>query len=333
MEMRWRRWWARHCTSHVTARIQARVGTCGIRLLLNDTTLTMDGLLTAVKTVKRDSESPLVSAAEIQDHGNHTKPAIDLDQHDISSSQAIDVLRSHPHREEVFSILSALDPFNKSRHIQSPKDFDIRIPSPTTAQILRLLVSTTIPNHWTSLNAKVTTSKETKTRATILRCLSSVAGLGSIVTQLRSLIASARTSSQQAEGSSSTLAIQDLLSVLASLLEPKDFLFRLFSDISALYHTKPKKQVAWRELVSLVGAGKILSTAAEALTIIREPSFSSSISWVGEGIHYSSWLGKNIAHMASKLKTEDGDDDWKSLAFMTGRGLSLGYAGKCCEIY
>jgi telomere length regulation protein len=294
------------------------------QLLLNDPTLTMDGLLTAVKTVKRDQSSPLVAAAsEVQARENPTKPTIDLDQHDISSQQAIDVLGSHPDRDELFITLSAIDPFNTSRHIQ---DLDIRVPSPTTAQILRLLVSTTIPDHWASLDKKVKTSKETKTRAAILRCLSSVAGLGSLITQLRSQIASARANAQQAEGSSSSLAVRDLLSVLASLLEPKDLLFRLYSDISALHGNKTKEQVAWRELASLVGAGKILSTAAEALTVSGESELPSLISWTGEGSRYTSWLGNNIAHMASKLKVDD-EIGWGSLAFLTGRGLSLGYAG------
>ncbi|KAJ5756050.1 hypothetical protein N7533_005593 [Penicillium manginii] len=277
----------------------------------------MDGLLTAVKTVKRDQNSPLV-AAEVQARENPAKPTIDFDQHDISSQQAIDILGSEPDQDELFTILSAIDPFNTSRQIQ---DLDIRIPSPTAAQILRLLVSTTIPGHWASLDKKVKTSKENKTRAAILRCLSSVAGLGSLITQLRSQIASARANVQQAEGSNTSLAIRDLLSVLASLLEPKDLLFRLHSDISVLHGNKTKEQVAWRELASLVGAGKILSTAAEALTLSNESEFPSSISWTGEGSRYTSWLGNNVAYMASKLQVDD-ESGWGSLAFLTGRGLN-----------
>lgn len=287
----------------------------------------MDGLLTAVKTVKRGQDSPLVTA-EVQGRDHHPKPTIDFDR-DISSGQAIDVLRSHPDREDLLAIIAALDPFNASRKIE---DLDIRVPSPTTAQILRLLVGTTIPDHWASLNAKERKAKDVKTRAAILRCLSSVAGLGSLVTQLRSLIASARTNVQQTEGSNYSLAIRDLLSVLASLLEPNDFLFRLYSDTSAIYSNQTKEQVAWRELVSLVGAGKILSTTAEALAITNESGSGSgsSVSWVGEGPHYAFWLGSSIAYMASKLKVDD-EAGWGSVAFITGRGLSLGYAGKFCK--
>lgn len=282
----------------------------------------MDGLLTAVKSVKRNAESPLVALESDSRNDAVTKPIIDLDQN-ISPNQAIDVLKSHPTTDELSAILTALDPFNSFRKIQ---DLDIRIPGPITAQILQLLVSTTIPDHWGSLNARGRRPKDAKTRAALLRCLSSVAGIGSLVAQQRSLIATARASALKTEGSSSDLVIQDVLSVCASLLEPKDFLLRLKSDISLLYDNGTRQQVAWRELVSLVAGGKILSTAAEALAVAKNIEHSTSISWVGDGPRYASWLGGNIAYLNSKLRTND-ESDWPSVALLTGRALSLGYSG------
>lgn len=282
----------------------------------------MDGLLTAVKTVKRDSGSPLVAAESQRRHDGPTRPALDLNQN-ISSQQAIDVLKSHPSQDELLAVLAALDPFNVSRKIQN---IDIRVPGPTTAQILQVLVSTIVPAHWASLNAKEKQAKDTKSRAALLRCLSSVAGIGSLVAQLRSLIATARAAALRAEGSSSPIVIRDLLSVIAALLEPKDFLYRLYTDTSSVYDNKTRQQVAWREFVSLVAAGKILSTAAEAFTVSKEAEFPSSITWVGDGPRYASWLGSNIAHMVSKLKA-DKEGDWSSVAFLAGRALSLGYSG------
>jgi telomere length regulation protein len=293
------------------------------KLLLHATTFDMDGLLTAVKTVNRDTDFPLVAAESQGRHDGPTRPALDLDQN-ISSQQAIDVLKSHPSKDEVSAVLAALDPFNASRNIQS---LDIRVPGPTTAQILQLLVSTTVPDHWASLNAKEKRAKDTKTRAALLRCLCSVAGIGSLVAQLRSLIATARATAQQAEGSSSPIVIRDLLSIISSLLEPKDFLYRLYTDTSSLYDNRTRQQVAWREFVSLVAAGKILSTVAEALAVSKEAESPASITWVGDGPRYASWLGSNIAHMVSKLKTDE-ERDWSSVAFLMGRALSLGYSGK-----
>ncbi|KAJ5168433.1 uncharacterized protein N7482_004027 [Penicillium canariense] len=289
----------------------------------------MDGLLTAVKTIKRDSDSPLV-AVESRSHNDASlKPAADLGQH-ISFEQVIDVFRSHPDQEELSAVLAALDPFNASRKIQ---DLDIRIAGPKTAQILQLLVSTIIPDHWTPLNGKESKTKGAKCRGALLRCLSSIAGLGSLVAQLRTYILNVRATPQKAEGSSSHLIIRDLLSVLAALLEPNNFLRRLFTDNSSFDDNRTRQQVARRELASLVAAGKILSTAAEALTIINVPEPASSISWIGNGPRYAAWLGRNIAYLVSELNA-DNENDWTSIGFLTGRALSLGYSDQLVrEIY
>ncbi|KAJ5960912.1 uncharacterized protein N7479_008062 [Penicillium vulpinum] len=288
----------------------------------------MEGLLTAVKTVKRDSDALVTPAAEPL---RADLPARNnFDPEHVSSRHIIDLLKSSPDREQLSAILAALDPFSKSK---VTKDFDLRVASPITAQILQILVSTTIPDHWGSLDARDSKGKDAKARAALLRCLSSVAGLGSLVAQLRSLINAARASAQQPQGSSSQLGIQDLLTVLAALLEPRDFLFRLSSDISAIYNNKTRQQVTWRELVSLVAAGKILSTAAEAFTVVDESKSVSSISWVVNGSQYASWLGHNISHMAARL-APDNESDWTSVALLTGRALSLGYTDQVVkEIY
>lgn len=282
----------------------------------------MDGLLTAVKTIKRDADSPLVALESETRDDAITKPTVDLDQN-ISPNQLIDALKSRPTADELSAILAALDPFNASRKVQ---DLDVRIPSPTTAQILQLLVSTTIPDHWGPLNAKERKPKDAKTRASLLRCLSSVAGIGSLVAQQRSLIATARATAKQAEGSSSNLVIQDIMSVCAALLEPRDFLFRLKSQISLAYDNRTRQQIAWRELVSLVAGGKVLSTAAEALTLSNDLEPPSSISWIGDGPRYASWLGGNIAYLITKHKADE-ESDWLSIAVLAGRALSLGYSG------
>lgn len=287
----------------------------------------MDGILTAVKTVKHDQDTPFVAAASGTCEVAVARPTLELDQN-ISWRQFIDLLKSRPTTDDLSTILAALDPFNASRDAQG---FDIRIPSPATAQILQVLVSTTIPDHWRTLNAKGKKPKDAKTRAALLRCLSSVPGIGSLVAQLRSLIATARATTKQTEGSSSKLIIRDILSICAALLEPKDFLFRLKSDISLFYDHQTRQQVAWRELVSLIAGGKVLSTAAEALTLVEDSVSLRSISWVGDGSRYTSWLGGNIAYLISKLST-DAEKDWSSVALLTGRSLSLGYSGTSLAI-
>jgi telomere length regulation protein len=225
--------------------------------------------------------------------------------------------------------LTTLDPFSKPK---TSKDFDLRISNAVTAQILHLLVSITIPDHWGLLNARDSKGKDAKARAALLRCFNNITGLGALVGHLRHLMNVARASAQDAQASSIPLMIQDLLAVLAALLEPKDFLLRLSVDISTVSSNKPRQQITWKELVSLVAASKILSTAAEALTFVDESNLSSSVSWVATGSQYATWLGRNISHMTLKLAPDD-ESGWASVALLTGRALSLGYTGKLGTIF
>ncbi|KAJ5923508.1 hypothetical protein N7454_008753 [Penicillium verhagenii] len=282
----------------------------------------MDGLLTAIKTVKQDSDHSLAAVESRRHHSDAlVNPTIDLElNEDLTPNRIIDVLKSQPSSEQVSAVLAALDPFSKSKI----SGLDIRVAGSVSAQILQVLVSTTIPDHWTTVVGNGKKVKNTRIRAAFLRCLSSVAGISSLVARLRYLIASARASSRQTERSGSHAAIEDILSVLAALLEPKDFLFRLYGDTLSLYDNGTRQKVSWNELLSLVASGKIMSTAAEALTVASE-IHSSSIKWLGDGSRYASWLGSNISHFISKLDAND-ESGWSFIASLTERSLSLGYS-------
>jgi telomere length regulation protein len=288
----------------------------------------MDGLLTAVKTVSRDSAASSLSAAESKppalarrDIGPDEEPARDP----TSSGYILDVLKSKPDRDALSQVLGVLDPSNKKAE---PSQFDIRVPSPTSAQILQVLVSVTVPDVWDSLNTK---SKEwrsaaLKLRAALLRCLCSVAGVSSLVAQLRFLITACRSSSEQAKGDGSEIRIRDILDVLSALLEPKDFLLRIYTDISTICPNETQKQITWREFTSLIAASRVLSTVAESLMLVSGSSALSNVSWVGEGPRYVSWIGDNICQVVSKIDQQD-EFAWKAISSFMGRALSLGYTG------
>lgn len=290
----------------------------------------MDGLLTEVKTATNGQQSPLTRATETShrlDVGTgEISHAAEPDTDPTSSEYILATLRAKPDQTDLSAVLTTIDPSNQR---STPKNFDIRLPSPTTAQILNVLVSATIPDHWEALNgaSKGLKSKDAKLRAAVLRCLSSVAGISGLVTSLRSLIAACRASSQRAGGSASQLQIQVILSVLSALFEPKDFVMRLYTDIETLYDSPTRKQVVWRELLSLLAAGRVLSIAAEALTLVEDSPDLKKISWIGTGSRYASWLGANICYMASKTDVAS-EDAWKAMASLAGRALSLGYTGK-----
>ncbi|RAL13795.1 telomere length regulation TEL2 family protein [Aspergillus homomorphus CBS 101889] len=293
----------------------------------------MDSLLTVVKTVTPDRETLISAAAEPSqsDITSDKRATSELDRDASSPESILALLKSKPDQDQLTQTLAIIDPSNKKAKIEG---FDIRVPGPKTAQILNVLVTVTIPNHWDALHAESRRSKSSsKLRAALLRCLSSVAGISCLLTQLRSLITACRSSAQEANASGHQLQTRGILSVICALLEPHDLMYRLYVDIEALYRNSVQKQVAWRELLSHVAASRILSTAAEAISLIKDLDGVDSLSWVGEGPKYASWIGANICHMASNIAL-DKEDAWKSVATLTGRSLSLGYTDQLVrEIY
>lgn len=289
----------------------------------------MDKLITEIKTIRRDQD-PVLTAREqkFNDAGSETKEPTPIAESspDISSpTHILSTLKSNPSQNELSQVIFALDPFRKG---VSATTFDIRVPSPVSAQLINALVGTTIPDHWQSIGAgsKASLANNNKLQAALLRCLSSVPGISCLVTQLRSLISQSRASSQQADASGSGIRIRNILEVISALLEPTDLLWRLYTDIGAAYSNATQRQVSWKELTSQIAGGRVLSVAAEAIPLAGGSDVPAKTSWIGTGSQYASWLGTNIYHMASKLNVGD-EEQWKALASLAGRALSLGYPG------
>lgn len=290
----------------------------------------MDGLLTAVKTVHKNGNPDLIKAQDnesgLRATNTHNSSAPqDLDTN--SPDNILPILRSKPDRFDLSRVLKKLDPSN------SPEErFNIRAPGPKAAEILHVLISTTIPDHWSSLTAehdsegfsKGRTRTQLNLKAALLRCLNSVAGVGALIANIRTLIVAQGHSNRTESNSGNLLLIRDLVSVLSTLIKPQAFLLYIYTDIARLTDNTVKRQIMWKELTALVGAGRILSTVGEALAIGKDIEIPESISWVGDGKAYASWLGRCICFMASNLLPSDADA-WKSLAVFYGRALSLGY--------
>ncbi|OJJ47245.1 hypothetical protein ASPZODRAFT_159174 [Penicilliopsis zonata CBS 506.65] len=284
----------------------------------------MEGLLSAVKTTRNGTGSSLETAdvliapsAQVE-QGKAHQPT-----HSASPDYILGVLRSNPDYEQIIEVLLTLDP---SRKDKDAKDFDIRIPSPKAAQIFQAMVSTTIPTHWERLNdsTRGKRSPESKAKAALLRCLCSVPGISSLLTQLRLLCAEYQGENRESKESGKAIVIRDILSVLSHLLKPEDLIIRLFTDLGSIFTNEAQKQTAWREFVSLIAASKVLSTSAEVLALLKEQDDSNPSSWLGEGSRYAVWLGDNIRGFASKIDMTS-ETGWKSIAFLMSRAMSLGY--------
>lgn len=286
----------------------------------------MDELLIAVKTVGNREELTVSQPPRPRESSSPPQEEKGLCQQiEINSlEEALQALKSSPDKHHVVQVLAFLDPS------QAPENgFNITTPSALAAQILHSLITTTIPDHWSSLGNDNTTDPEGghkhKPKAALLRCLSSVAGIGALVAHLRLLLAK-QDSLQSEKRGGNKLIIQDLITVLSSVLKPPDVLFNTYMNISSKIERPAQRQIMWKELISLLAAGKVLSVASEGLLTIKDLKTPRSIHWIGDGNLFASWLGRCISHMVSKVQPTD-SDGWNYLAQFIARSLSLGYTG------
>jgi telomere length regulation protein len=238
---------------------------------------------------------------------------------------ALEILKSRPEETEVLEVLRFLDPSTAAE-----KSFDITIPGPVASQILQVLVSQTIVDHWSSLWGEDESGtpdhvrRRRRSQAILLRCLSSVPGIGALIARLRFLLSrESHGKGSQAPGTHS--GIRELLILLSSLLKPHSFLWHIYSDIAKRVQNRTEQKLLWKELTSFLAAGKVLSTSAEALKVVEGSTPSKSL-WIGEGSSFALWLGANISYMAIELQMDDAEG-LSCLSSFMGRAVSLGYTG------
>jgi telomere length regulation protein len=239
---------------------------------------------------------------------------------------ALEILKSRPEESEVFEVLRFLDP-----SVAAGKSFDITIPGPVASQILQVLVSQTIVDHWSSLweqdepGTLDRVERGRRLQAILLRCLSSVPGVGALIARLRLLLSHQSSPGKGAQEPGTHAGIRELVIVLSSLLKPHSFLWHIYSDIAKNVQKRTEQKLLWKELTSFLAAGKVLSTSAEALKVVEASAPSKSL-WIGEGSSFAAWLGANISYMAIELQMHD-SEGLSCLSSFMGRGLSLGYTG------
>ena len=214
----------------------------------------------------------------------------------------------------------------------SGDSFNVNVPGPQAARIINVLVNDTVPDYWDALGTNSTVTG-TRGRQLMAQCLTNVAGIGALVARLRSLITQQKgtqTNHQLKSGPKSSPSIQplrDVLSLLEVILQKTQSIAGLRKGIH-LWIAKPiQRTLLWKEVVSTLAAGRLLSVAAEANAVINE--FSDDIedgSWIGKGQLYATWLGKNIRYMVLSEK-DDSVENVKEVSRILGTALTLGYTG------
>ncbi|EEQ32998.1 conserved hypothetical protein [Microsporum canis CBS 113480] len=288
----------------------------------------MEGLLKVVKTSDNLEDSLAADSALRESSSLPRISIIEEPQPETKISSPEDVLQLLKSKAPTSAVLEALrflDPAGLE-----DGDFNIIIPSSLGAQILHALITTTIHDHWASLGMEYSLEKsyqaDTKRRpqSILLRCLKSASGIGTLLAHIRSLLPSQNLLQGKKTTSDKGTLIQDTISILSCLLSPSHLLFQLFTDMNQLIDNTVQRQLLWREIISLLASGKVLSIAAESLKYTESSTEFPPTAWISNGKLYGSWLGRNIGYMVSQLQLDD-SEAWKELAAFTSRSLSIGH--------
>ncbi|KAK4180776.1 telomere length regulation protein-domain-containing protein [Triangularia setosa] len=286
----------------------------------------MDDFLTPVSTIritdKKEAEPTLVSSqakASTTPSGRST-PA--------SPEDALDILKQQPSYNELITSLRFL-----SRHHSDNEVPSIKLPSPISAQLVQVLVSEIVTNHWILLKEDAGDSKNSGFRL-LLYCLSSVTGINAILVRLRGLIQEHKAETEgpgKLKRPDIHLNLETLLDLLENLLKGGGWILEAWqtakasngSDaVTSAMRMRPRVQ----EMLSLFGGGKIVSLAAEAESIVKANKTAKDNNcevWVADAQQYTMWLGRNIA---TWQLSDAALDSPKFVSDLFSKGLKLGHA-------
>ncbi|ETI25851.1 hypothetical protein G647_02628 [Cladophialophora carrionii CBS 160.54] len=267
-----------------------------------------DSSLTSASTDSRQSSHKRqASAAFIQKSYLERPPPPSL------PDDAREILKGQPEVEDLAAVLQYLQYGIAGKH-----DFNVHVPSPKASQIINVLVTATIPDLWAPLQQKRLSRNHANLKANLLSSLTSVAGLGALLMQVKRLSASST-------GRQNPLLV-DTISVLSSILAGTQILSRLLHDALTLLSAEAQRRAFWQEVVALLAGSKVLSTMSQVFATQQDlEGLAPAPKWLGDGLEYSKWLAKNISAVAVTTLPSTHPQQTKLLSQVLKRSLSLGY--------
>ena len=226
-------------------------------------------------------------------------------------SDAKEVLHAIQNRPSLETLSASL------KWLSKPENFRIKTPGPLSTEIIGSLVNDIVPHFWPILRDK----NHSKERKWLLYALTSVSGLGAVLARLKLVLGKHST----LVGGQKNYNVNDstqILEVLDTLQEGDTFLTTIWADIHQFVQNSTQRTILWKELVSILASGRLLSLVAEALHPLE--SERKLFSWLGEGSVFTKWLGENINTLALNSK-QHGVEALNSAALMLSKALSLGY--------
>lgn len=234
----------------------------------------------------------------------------------FSPEQALEILKQQPTEKSFAAVMRYLEDGIHKKH-----NFSLHIPSAPAAQILNVLVANTIPDRWDILNSNTASRANKSIRKSLLLCMSSVAGIGALVTRIRSLLESPQISKAR---SSQHIIFKDIVSFFRNVVVQKTFVKDLQHRTQSSVGKPGQAQALWTEATSLLAGSKILNVFLEASAM---PELKDQIpSWLQDPKEYCGWLGVNVAYAVISLAPVT-EEAWKMLANLLKRALSLSHKG------
>ena len=231
------------------------------------------------------------------------------------AEDAKEILKSQPGFEDIQAVLEYIQYGIDGQH-----DFDIRLTSPTSSLLIRVLVAVTIPDLWNDSKKLKLRDSRKSIRSTFLSALTSVFGMEALLEQIKAL--------SRPGDDPNRMRLQIYLEVVAELLHGTKILSELLNDAIRLYTKDVQRRLYWQSVVSLLAGSKVLSTlsmvekaSAEAIAI------DDKVKWLFSGSEFSQWLARNIITTSSELTPQDATK-WLYLSQLFKRALGLGYRGR-----
>lgn len=275
----------------------------------------MDELLTPVGKIshrRNDNGGQLLQ--QVPSKVQTTRPASNLD---ISAPDSVaEVLKSEPDYDTLISVLSTL-----LREQDKSEGFKIGLPGPQAAKIIQVLVTEIVPNYWTLLQES-STEDEGSDIELLLGVLRNVAGINAILLRIKTLIQGKRAEAPGSKRSDIDLNLSIALDLLCEVLRGDNRIQQIWvATVIGLDATKHR--ILSRELVNIMGDGRIISLSAEADSIISQESKDRPV-WTAIGMEYSDWLARNIIAWSKKVVTAE---ERKLTADLLAKCLRLGHQG------
>ncbi|KAL8733276.1 MAG: hypothetical protein Q9181_003652 [Wetmoreana brouardii] len=280
----------------------------------------MAELLVPVRTTLVRSDETHIVGADKEPPTNHGKEI-------HSVEHVLEILRLQPQQETLLHVLKWMHPSNKSR-----SGFDIYSQSSQASQVIHALVNNVLPHHWSSICGS-SIENDLRTRDLVTQVLRNVGGISAIATRLKALL-NCRDDSEdrrQVRTLPQTGPLDDALSLLESVLESDGSILHIWEGLSASLSNTTRRWLVWKELVALLGDGRVLSIASEADDVVAKATQAIRVrSWLSDGSKYSAWIGRNLAYVLEYPTSSQSNESngWRPWVQMLERALTLGHVGE-----